>query len=133
MGNTFVPDMKNLAGLCPGGDLQFFITIEGRHFDLGAECRLGNIDVQVQQNIVLAALEELMRCDIQDQEEASIWSPVGTGSALACQTDLCPTVHTSRNLHFLGDRLSLQATAMTGFTGRRDRFAATITGRTGRG
>ena len=51
---------QDFAGLRASRDLQSCRAIHRGHFDFRAQRRLGNVDVQVEQDIVLAALEELV-------------------------------------------------------------------------
>ncbi len=71
--------VKDFPRLGAGRDFQFLIAIQSGDFHFRAESSLGNIDIQVQNNIVLAALEELMRFDIQHQEQTSIGPPKAPG------------------------------------------------------
>ena len=56
----FVFEVEDLARLRPRGDLQLLIAVQCWNVDLRAERRLGNIDIQIQKDVVLAAFEELM-------------------------------------------------------------------------
>ena len=116
--NTLVLDMKDPAGLRSGRNFQLLITIQGRDFDLCAERSLCYVDIQVQEDVVLTALEELMRLDVQDQEQASVRPAKHTRTALPCQADLRPAIHACRDLHFLFDRLAFQSTAVASLAGR---------------
>ena len=118
MGNALIANVEDFARLSPGRDFQLFVAIQSRDFDLGTQRRLRDVDIEVQDNIVLTPLEKLMGCHVQDEEQASIGSAVGTGSALPCQADLRPAIHTRRDLHLLPDSLTLQPTGMTGLAGR---------------
>src|SRR6185503_4085849 len=97
-----------------------------------AEYSLGNVDIQIQDHVILTAPEELVRTDIQDQEQASIRTAQGAGSTLPCQADLCTAVHACRDLHFLLDSLTLQPATVTGLAGIGNCLAATVTCGAGR-
>src|SRR6266540_1758933 len=127
MWNAFILEMKDFSGLSPRWDFQFFIAIECWNFNFRAKHSLRNIDVKVQQNIILAAFEELMWSHIQDQEQTSVWTTVGSGTTLPCQTDLSPPIHTCGNLNFLFDRLAFKPTAVTDFAWGCNRLSTTIT------
>src|SRR6188474_2378487 len=117
MWDTFIPDMKNFSWLSPGRNFQFFIAIQGWNFNVRAQDSLRNIDIQVQENIVLAALEELMRSHIQNEEQTSVRSTKDARPTLPCQTDLRPTIHTGGNLNFLLDGLAFESSRMTSLAG----------------
>src|SRR5512138_806463 len=72
--DTFILDMEDLSRLCTGRDFQLFISVQRRHIDLCAERRLRDIDIEVQDNVIVAALEELVGSDIEDQEQAAVGS-----------------------------------------------------------
>ena len=69
MRHAFTFHMEDLAGLSPAGNFQLLIAVQCRHFDLRTQHCLCDIDIQVQQNIILATLEELMRLDVQNKEQ----------------------------------------------------------------
>src|SRR5687767_7730168 len=130
---AFAFDVKNLARLGASRNLQLLIALQSRHIHLCAQHSLSHIDIQIQDNIILAPLEKLMRADVQHQEQTSVRPAIDAGSTLPIQTDLCASIHTRGNLHLLLDGLAFQAATMTGLTWRGDRFAATFTGWAGCG
>src|SRR5215510_492919 len=101
MWNSFIPDMKDFSRLSPGWDFQFLIAIQRGNVDFCTQHSLRDVNIQVQQDIILTALEELMRSYIQDEEQASIWPAVGSRVALPCQADLSPAIHAGGDLDFL--------------------------------
>src|SRR5918993_386834 len=58
---TFAFYVKNLARLGASRNLQFLIALQSRHVHLCAQHSLSHIDIQIQDNIILAAFEKLMR------------------------------------------------------------------------
>ncbi len=132
IGNTLASDRENFSGLGSGGYFKHVGTIQRGDFNFRAERSLGNIDIQVEDDIVLTALEELVRPHVEDEEQAAVRSAEDARTSFACQTDLRACIHTGGNLHGLLDRLAFQSVAMTGLAGRRDRFTAAVTGGTGR-
>ena len=83
-----------------------------------AQRGLRDVDIEIQNNIVLTALEELVRPDIQDKEKTPARAAKSPGTALPCQADLGACIHTGGDLDFLFDLFALQTAAMAGFTGR---------------
>ncbi len=129
--HTLSAQVEDLARLRARGNLQLLVAVEGRHIHIRAEGGLGHVDVEVEQDVVLAALEELMRLDVQHEEQAAAWAAIDAGSALPCQADLRTHVHARGNLHLLLDGLTLQPRAAAGVTRRRDGLTTPITGGTG--
>src|SRR6188474_3335064 len=74
-----------------------------------------------------------MRADIQHEEQTSVRPAIDARSTLPIQTDLRTGIHTRGNLHLLLNVFALQASALTGLTRGGYYFAATVTGRAGRG
>src|SRR6185436_332173 len=74
-----------------------------------------------------------MRADVQHQEQTSVRSAIDSWPALPIQTDLRTSIHTRWDLHLLLNIFALQASALTGLTRGGYYFAATVTGRAGRG
>ena len=85
--------VKTLPGCVPAGIARRVVAVDGGHFDLGAQGGLGDVDVQVEQDIILAAAEELVRLDLDFQVQVAVrtavWRPAGLrppgGSACRCR------------------------------------------------
>src|SRR3990172_4176250 len=97
-----------------------------------AEHGLRHIDIKVQQNIIFTTLEELVRLNIQYNEQASIRAAKYTGTALPIQADLGSYIHTCGDLHFLLHILAFQTSPTTSLARRGNHFAATTTSRASR-
>ena len=62
---AFVPESKHLARLCARGDFQFLITFQSGNFNFGAQRGLRNVNIKIQEDVILTALEEFMWLYIQ--------------------------------------------------------------------
>src|SRR5512143_2597962 len=91
--------MKDLARLRAGGYLQLLMTVEGGHHDLRAQGRLRGVDIQIEQDSVFAPLEERVRPDVQQQEQAPVGPAVNARPALTGEADLRAAVNPRWDLH----------------------------------
>ena len=80
---TLILDVKDLTWLRTSGNFQLLIAINRGHIDLRAERRLRDIDIKVQDNVIVAALEELVGSDIEDQEQATVGASEDTRTTLS--------------------------------------------------
>ena len=63
MGDAFIAHFEYFPGLGAGRDDQFFLSVQGGYFYFSAQCCLGDIDVQVKQDIIFSAAEKFVRFD----------------------------------------------------------------------
>src|SRR5204863_9979425 len=85
-------------------DLQSHRPIRRRRLNLGAECRLGEGDRQLDDEVVSAALVHLRRLDARDDEEVARLAAVEAGLAFALEADAGAVLDAGRDL----DRVALR-------------------------
>ena len=72
----------------PAGMREGCRTIHGGDFDIRAKGSLGDINIQIEQDIVIAAAEEFMRLDLDGDIQVAIRTAILTGLAFTSQADL---------------------------------------------
>jgi hypothetical protein len=98
--HTLATNSEHPAALGTGRDLEagcLLIRIKHRYVDLVAERGLGEIDRQVELQIIALATEEAVRLDVNDQVEVAGWATVGAGLTFVTEANLRVVVDTGRD------------------------------------
>ena len=99
--------------------------------DLVSQGRLGNVDVQVQENVIVTALEIFVRLDLDDNVQISGRAAVLARLTFAGQPNLRASVDSFGDGDDFAQGLANFALAVTGLAGINDYFALALTGGTG--
>jgi hypothetical protein len=75
VGHTLPADAEGLPSLCSGWYAQLFTTVNRRHLQLVAKCRLGHIQPQLQEDIVTLTHEAGVGLHIKSNVEVTKGSP----------------------------------------------------------
>ena len=102
--------------------MQRRITVHRRHDNLVTQRCLGDINLQVENNVVATALEELVRGHVEDDKQIACRPAVQAGATFAGQANLRIAVHARRNLDLLRDR-AINLLAAVACPGRRGESA----------
>src|SRR5690606_19019633 len=113
------------------GNLQLDPTIQGRHFQLAAQRRVGEADRHLAIQMLTVALEDRVLAHVDHHVKIARRATLGPGLTLASQTNAVASVDACRHLH--GKRLLLfhTALAMAAATGIGDHLAAAMAARAG--
>ena len=81
--HTFILQLEDIAGLGTLMNMVCYISIQGWHSHVGAQCRLGEGNRQFAPNIVPSALENRVRLYTNGQQQVTCGTAVHTSIALA--------------------------------------------------
>ena len=98
---------------------------------VSAQRRLGDIDVEVEQDVILAAFEELVWFYFDLNEQISSWAAIGAGLPFTGKADLGAIINACWNRNRFGDGLAFISPPATLFTFIGDDGSSTLTIRTG--
>src|SRR5262249_45019752 len=105
VGHALTPHAHHLAALGARGNAQVRGLVDRGNLDLVAESGLGDIDRQIEQQVVALAAEVAVRLDVEVQVAVAARAAGRTGLALTGQADLRAIVDARRHTHAqaLGD------------------------------
>ena len=95
--------------------------------DLIAQHGLGDIDIQVEKDIIALTAEVSVVLHLYFKVKIPMGSAVDAGLAFTRQTDLDTVGNPGRDGDQLADRLLLETAAVTGWAGGFDNLATSIT------
>jgi len=86
---------NNRAGLRPSGDGQALFAVESGDSDPVSQGSLRHVDAEVEQDVVIAPLEERVALDVQDDVQVTRRPTIGAGFPLTAEADTVPVVYAS--------------------------------------
>src|SRR5579859_5801742 len=111
MRHASVLQLEDAARLRAGGNPQWRRTVDCGNRQLVAQRRLGDVDRQVEDDIVLVALEDLVRLHLHQHVEIAGRAALRARLTLAGETQLLAVVHARGHAHLQLARLALAARA----------------------
>src|SRR5690606_12285093 len=129
--HTLAAPAELLAGLSPFGDVQLDPAIQGRHFQLAAQRRVGEADRHLAIQMLAVALEDRVLTHVDHHVQITRRATLGTGLAFAGQANAVARVDACGHLH--GKRLLFfdAALAVAAATGIGNHLAAAMAARAG--
>src|SRR5690606_28017811 len=122
---------EQLAGLGAFRNLQLDPAIQGRHFQLAAERRVGEADRDLAVQMLAVTLEDRVLADIDHHVEVAGRPTEGPRLALAGQADAVAAVDAGRHLDRQGLVFLDAPLTLAGATGIGDHLAAAVAARAG--
>src|SRR3990172_5270623 len=132
MGDAFALEVQHFAGLGPGRDRNGFFAVDGRDGDEGAQGDLRHVDAHVEQDVIAAAAEILVRPDVDDDVQVPVRAAVHPRLSSPCRGARSPLVDAGGDGDAPLHRLAQQPAPAAGPAGRGDRLAGAAAGGTGR-
>jgi hypothetical protein len=92
-------DAEGLSALCGFGDGEGFLALERRNLDVSAERERGEVERNLAVEIVAFTLKERVLLNVHDDVQIAGGTTVGSGLALAAQTQTLTSCDARRDAH----------------------------------
>ena len=125
-GHALAAQAEQLAGLGALGNLQLDPTIEGRHFQLATQRRIGEADRHLAVQVLAVTLEDRMLTDVDHHIQVASRATMRAGLTLARQANAITGIDTWRHLDRQCLALFHTTLPMATATGVGDHLAAAV-------
>src|SRR3972149_10062600 len=126
MGHSLGAHAQDLPRLSARGNPEHGWAVHGGNLDLRPQNCLGDVDIQVENNILLAPAEEPVGFNENGYVQVSVWTAVQAWLSFARQPNLGAVVNPAGNRdHFLA-RAPLQAAPLAGMARGGDGLAHAV-------